>query len=264
MLRVQVCCTSPGDTTTRDSAWWDEWFAQYEAFLVHHAAIAEQEDVDSLLLDWAGHIALPGVPGAPADAATRWHDLLEAVRAEFTGPVGFDLLVAGTPEEYPYGGPWGGVAPIAGELDFLGMSVWMGLSSDPNATQEDLSAKVDERFALTLDAVHTESGLPLVLSSIAYGSYDGAAASALDVYEVALVGHFPESECSLVYDGVEQAMLYHALLEGVASRPHVVGSYPFNFGWIAQPAAPDYSLRGKAAEGVLRAWYQHVEAAEDE
>jgi hypothetical protein len=96
------------------------------------------------------------------------------------------------------------------------------------------------------------------LSSIAYGSFDGTAVGDRDVWEVALVAFFPEADLVLVNDPVEQAMVYQGTLKAVAARPHIVGTYPFSYNYIAIPLAPDYSIRGKAAEGVLAEWYAHA------
>jgi hypothetical protein len=43
-------------------------------------------------------------------------------------------------------------------------------------------------------------------------------------------------------------------MQAVADRPYVVGVYPFGYQYIALPQGPDYSIRGKPAEGVFAAW----------
>ncbi|MEW6093844.1 MAG: carboxypeptidase regulatory-like domain-containing protein, partial [Chloroflexota bacterium] len=78
----------------RDSAWWNTWFDRYEAFAVYHADLAAQSGAQALILggDWVAP-ALPGgqingaSSGVPADAASRWSDILSKVRTHYGGTV---------------------------------------------------------------------------------------------------------------------------------------------------------------------------------
>ncbi len=255
LLRVQVCCTPAPDTTSKDQAWWDEWYAQYESFVVHHARIAAEAQVDAILLDWSGHIALPGAPGAPVDAAERWGRMIAAMREVYGGPLGWDLLIGGRSGDYGEPWPWPNFRTIAHLFDFLGMSLWQGLADTTTPTQEELDTVVEAAFAASLDEVYKAIPLPQVLSSIAYASYDGGAMATLNVDDVALVPFFQEGKNVLTYDAVEQAMVFQAVMKAAARRPYIVGAYTFNYSYIAMPRAPDYSIRNKPAEQVVSEWY---------
>ncbi len=252
-LEPQVCCTPIPET--RSPAWVDEWFVQYEAFFVHHAKIAEESGVEAILMDWSGAAFLPGNPGAPANATARWKQLIAATRAVYKGKLGFNLLVFQLAGQRGPATFWDNLAPIASEFDFLGVAVWQGFATKKDATQTEIDGEVESTFAARLDPIFASTRLPQVLTAVAYGSFDGGAIAQLDVYDVAIPPFGPEKDSKLVYDGVEQAMVYQAILQAVAARPHVVGVFPFLTHYVALPKAPDYGIRGKAAEGVLSAWY---------
>ena len=74
----------------------------------------------------------------------------------------------------------------------------------------------------------------MLLSSIAYGSFNGSAVGDKSVGQVALETYFPEGETALVYDGAEQAMAVQAIMRAVAKRSFLVGSYPFQYQHNAQ------------------------------
>ena len=249
----------PGPTEGRSAEWWSAWFAQVRRFVLHHLEIAAAEGVDAVVLaGWGLDVGLPGTPGAPADAATRWRALLTDAHAAFPGQLGMGLLLFGA---LSYGGLpsyWDGVKPFADQLDFLAVSLWQPLAADGLATQDDLEAETEAVFAASLDSLHAASGLPIVLGPVAYASYDGAATNAHGVYEVGLSTFGPEADVTLTYDAVEQAMIYQALMKAIAGRPYLVGIYPFNYAYAPAPSAPDYSVTGKPAEAVLSAWYAHA------
>jgi hypothetical protein len=76
-----------------DPGWWPVWFAQYRTFALHHADLAQQTGARALILggDWllpalpGGKLADGTPSGVPADAETRWRDLIGEVRSRFEG-----------------------------------------------------------------------------------------------------------------------------------------------------------------------------------
>jgi hypothetical protein len=121
---------------------------------------------------------------------------------------------------------------------------------------EALTAEAEAVFRDVLDPLHGDTGLPVVLHSVAYGSYDGGANNRSDVFDIANAVYFPEALLQVESDLAEQAMIFDAVLAAVAARPYITGFYPFLYQYNALPLAPDYSVRGKPAEGVVAAWYR--------
>jgi hypothetical protein len=258
MFRIQVCCDTPTaqQLTGVPTTWYDEWFAQYDAFIQYHALLAQQEGVDAILLDWSGNLLLPGVATAPADAVARWTALIAHARQTYTGKLGYDLLTLGSgdPSQPPW--PFTNVAPIASLFDFFGIAMWGPLATTTTPTQAGLDQAVAALFAGTFAAVTNATGKPVIISGLAYGSFDGAAMAAIPYSDPGFSAAFgPESGASLPYDGIEQAMILQAVLTNVATTPTVVGVYPFHYNWVALPKDVGWSMRGKASESVLGEWY---------
>lgn len=261
LLFPQVCCTTlTGDPRLERSAEWvEEWFDQYKAFMVHHAIIGAEEGADAMLFDWSGANFLPSVyydVFTIEELQAKWATVVAAVRAEFSGPVGYNILPGHAYEAWGEPWPWGDFAYIADQFDFIGMSFWAGLAGKDDPTQAELDDAAERAFQASLDPVFEATGLPQILSAIAFGSFDGAARNELGVYDVALDAYFNENESTFVDDHAEQAMVMQAIMKAVASRPYVVGAYPFLYQYLALPTAADYSIRGKAAESVIARWYR--------
>jgi hypothetical protein len=257
ILEPQVCCNTSFEMELGED-WYREWFDQYEAFLLYHARIAADEGVDAMILDWSGgHIgALPGSPGAYPWFEERWRQLMAGARAVYRGPIGHTLLLAQPVGVHGPPWPYGELTTILDLFDYLGVSIWAGLAEGNDDSYAEIAERVESLFDADLLPVYQETGKPMILASVAYGSYDGGAQSKLGVYDVALEAYHPEQATRLVYDPIEQAMVFDAIMQAVAQRPYIVGIYPFLYQYIALPLSPDYSVRGKPAEQVIAAWYE--------
>jgi hypothetical protein len=260
VYRVQVCCTSVGDTTAKSTAWWDAWFATYQAFLVHHAEIAAATGVKQFLLDgFLGGVqsslpGSPGSPGAPADAEARWRKLMAAVRAAYSGQIGFGLLIANEAGSYALPGGFTQLATIGDLFDYYGWRMAQHLTTKVDASQAELDDAVEKTFVAAADAMYAASPKPQVITDVQYASFDGAAMNEVGVDEIVFVTGGAESASTRAYDGLEQAMVFQSILAAIAKRPFVIGMYAFNAKYVALPTAPDFSVRGKAAEKVMTDW----------
>src|SRR5262249_41884774 len=221
-FRPQVCCTFQGDTSGKSAAWWDAWFAAYQAFLVHHAQIAADTGVDQFFLQDL-RFAYPGNPQAAADAEARWRKLMPAVRAVYPGAIGQQLGINGNPGDNALPGNWAYVKPLDDLFDFYAVSILQGVTTSATASQGQIDAGVETLFMQSFDAIHAQSTTPLLVDNVAYASYDGGATVALGVDAVLSSTYGPESASTLTYDGIEQAMVYQSLMRAVASRPFIVG-----------------------------------------
>jgi hypothetical protein len=160
-FRPQVCCTFQGDTSGKSAAWWDAWFATYQAFLVHHAQIAADTGVDQIFLQDL-RFAYPGNPQAAADAEARWRKLMPAVRAVYHGAIGQQLGIIGSPGDNALPGNWPYVEPIDDLFDFYAVSIFKGVTTSATASQGQLDAGMETLFAQSFDAVHAQSTRPLL------------------------------------------------------------------------------------------------------
>ena len=258
LFRIQVCCTSPTEAqvATASSAWFDDWFAQYDAFVLYHAQLAQQEGVEAILLDWSGNLLLPGAASAPADAATRWNAVIDHARAAYSGKLGYDLLTLGSGDPAAQPWPFSSLGPLAARFDFFGIAMWGPLATTTTPTQSQLDQAVAALFAGTFASVSSATGKPIIISGLAYGSHDGAAQAAIPETDPGFAAAFGrEASATLPYDPLEQAMIVQAVMANIATTPTVVGLYPFHYNWVSLPKEAGFSLRGKPAEGVLTQWY---------
>ncbi|RMF48650.1 MAG: hypothetical protein D6755_03500, partial [Anaerolineae bacterium] len=107
--QAPVSATQWWQSPPLDETWWSLWFETYRRFALHHAYLAEQSGVQTLILGgpWTSP-ALPGSPQAPPDAEARWRSLLEEVRAAYTGEVRWAL---------PYASPESPLPPFLDAVD---------------------------------------------------------------------------------------------------------------------------------------------------
>jgi len=79
----------------RTAEWWDQWFDRYRSFAVYHADLASQSGSQALIL--GGEDVFPSLPSGvladgspsnvPADAESRWRNILTEVHQHFPGLV---------------------------------------------------------------------------------------------------------------------------------------------------------------------------------
>jgi len=154
----------------------------------------------------------------------------------------------------------GGIEELAHVLDFIAVYIWAGIADNVAPTQEHLDTNAEALFAGAIDPIYAAANLPII-APLAFASYDGGAINAIFVDDIAYINGFPERDSPQTFDGIEQAMIYQAIMKAVAKRPHITGVYPFGYNWVTMPLAPVYGIRGKAAEKVLAEWFESITAS---
>ena len=259
ILRPSICCNGPvpDDIADADPAWWDAWFSELARFIQFHAQIAEEEGVSAIVIFLGWDITLAST-SAPVDHVQRWEALATAWKSVYSGPVGYEVISGGPccPNQ-PVWDYVVGAERIKHVFDFLGVSIWSGIAADADASQQTLDANAEALFANTIDPIYADSGLPIIIPSLHFASYDGGAMNAA-TEEPAGAIFSPESDTDLTYDGIEQAMAMKAVLKAISSRPHITGLYSFHYNWVATPLDPGPSVRGKPAERLLADWYDSI------
>ncbi len=258
MMEPQVCCNSV--SAEHSEEWLRAWFNTYENFLLYHARVAAEEKVDAMFLDWSGAQvnALPGSHNAPAWTLERWREMMRKVRTVYKGPIGYNTLIIGDGDKQAEAWPWSSLQPIADQFDFIGVAVWSGIATSANESQTEMDRKMEHAIDVGVLPIYEATKRPVVFTGIAFASFDGAAINDKGVFEVALESYYPEQNTKLAWDGVEQAMAFQALMQAVAERPYVTGVYPFLYQYLAMPLSPDYSVRDKPAEALLKTWYERA------
>jgi len=213
-----------------NDAAWQQWFAEYEKYQLHYAALAQAAKVELLCIG----CEMSSTEGF----ADRWRNLVANVRKVYTGPIVYNCT-------------WGEEKNILwwDAVDIIGISAYY-----PVGRKEDLSLeKMISMWEMVRDQrlrqLSAKWKRPIMFMEIGMRSAHGCSAMPADY-----------SNMGLPWDGVEQAYFYESALRTFWDQPWFCGYVWWD--WPAglyprQQGARDVSfcIYGKPAEQVLREWY---------
>ncbi|HMB25466.1 MAG TPA: carboxypeptidase regulatory-like domain-containing protein, partial [Anaerolineales bacterium] len=211
----------------RDATWWDNWFAHYRAFAVHHADLASLSGAQAVILggDWitpalpTGTLADGAQSGVPADAEARWKNIIAEVRQHFRGNVIFAL---------PYDNGVV-VAPvnILKDADAVYLLWFAKLNGQPNPNKSDLFAEAGRLLDTNIAPIQVQVNKPFIIG-LSYPSSTYSATGCIPngsggcLYWTAL--NRPNADLSTVsLDLQQQADIYDAVFNAVNARSWVSG-----------------------------------------
>lgn len=243
------------DLSTEESAtWWDQWFQQESAFLVYHAQIAQEAGAEWFAFyPDAQHATVP-----PSDLDARFRALVAEIRGVYSGKVGVNFMefsnAAGTDLLIPdtTGFTW------LDAVDFVTLSAAGAMVSGSAATTDQL-VQGGERILGPVQAVAEAQGIPvLLLPAYASVAESWRGTSFYGVYGVGVAAYGGEDEWqeggTFSFSQQDQAKVLDAWYRVAAETPVVQSVLPFGYWNMDMPLVPDYSIRGKTAEGVVEAW----------
>lgn len=217
------------------------WFASYDAYLAHYAALAQADHADLFAIG-DEFDSMDTNPALTAD----WDHAISIVRKYYTGPI-------------TYGANYTNYQKVTfwNELDYVGIDAYFPLSRSADPTVAQLAAAWNAD-ADQIQAWRVASGLtskPLLITELGYPSETSAAANP--------GGWEPAQPVDL---GLQQK-LYQATFESIWQRPWLAGimwfwwANPSNPDWTGGPGDNGYTLRNKPAETTLRHWFTATPAA---
>ncbi len=244
-------------TAPRDFGWWLVWFEQYRTFILNHADLANQVQSAGLVLggEWLAP-ALPGgkladgsPSGVPADADTRWRDLIAEIRSRYGGVIFWALpydMIQDAPE-------------FMDSVDGIYLLFNQPLATEvetPTAQLTVEAGRLLDNGALPIYYLFDKPILVGVDYPSAYGSVTGCITSATDTCAQAdkLSPTLPDQP-TVGVDLAEQMNAYDAVLTAVSQRNWLSGVIARGY---YPPAALQYksaSIHGKPAEAMLRTWF---------
>jgi hypothetical protein len=244
---------------TRDYPWWVSFFERYSNFILHHASIASSTNANSLILggDWLDP-ALPdgllgdGTPSkVPQDSETRWRDLIKQVRDRYSGTIAWAL-------SYPIG--ISNPPPFLDAVDQVYILWSAPLSSQPNATLEDMQAQAGSIMDQELLPFQQRMGKPVIIA-ISYPSIDGGSSGCIAILGGGCLDYdmlnLPNPDIpELALNLQDQANAYNAVLYAINQRGWISGYV--SMGYYPPTVLQDksVSIHGKPASGVLWYWSQ--------
>lgn len=233
---------------SNSAAWYDAFFAEVKAAVMHHAVIAQQEGVEMLILsnhNWVDTTG--GTQLIRQQINTKWQEIIAAVRALYPSvQITTDYYVDHADYDW------------YGDLDYLGDKWWVQLTSSPTATIGDLyAAALSELTTKYLPISQRFGNKPFVFPEVAYYSAETSAQQTYGVYAPEISDFDPETSINSAWD--EQALAYEAVLWAMAETPWVQGCYSFGYAYFDFDSR-GYSIRGKTAEEVMSQIYQQLNA----
>jgi hypothetical protein len=184
---------------------WDGLFQSYTQFVLHYAAIAEQEGVDILVIGVEKNsMTDPGVAGVDKPDR-RWRDMIAATRCVYGGQITYSANLAGSYDEtycYPC------TITFWDALDLIGFELYKGLTRnnlDPSVAQ--LQQSIGHILSQHVVPLAQRYGKRVLIPEINFYSFDGVNTSPIG----ASGSHPPDWD--------EQARLYTAVLQELSRNP---------------------------------------------
>lgn len=170
-----------------------EWSNQYEAFILHYAALAEANGVEML--------SVGSELGSLEEKDEFWMPLIRKVRQNYRGK----LLYSANWDHYRYPTFWG-------QLDFIGLTSYFELSQSLQPEYEEL-LKSWQRRKKEILKFQKEHPQKIIFTEVGYPSLDGSAKYPWNYYASAK----PDPE--------EQALCYRAFIQAWSDTPELAGVY---------------------------------------
>ena len=226
-----------GDLKMGSEPEWEAWFASYEKFILHYAALAEREKMDALAVGTELSKSTP--------RASDWRRLISRVRSVYRGPV-------------TYCANWQEADSIAfwDALDFIGIQAYYPVAAKARPSLPEIrSAWLP--VASRLEALSKTTGKSIAFTEVGYKSVTGALIEPWKWDD----GGPPDFEL--------QRDAYRAMFDVFWDRPWFAGTFIWKWhpyfksgpagsrrpGEFSNPGASDFTPQGKPASEVLREVY---------
>jgi hypothetical protein len=228
--------------------WYDAFFDEVKAAFMYHARIAQQEDVEMLILpNFYFHDG--DNPSSAAYINQKWKDVIAEIREVYSRPITTDNYYAGQTHYDWYG-----------DLDYLGDIWWEKLADTDSASFDTMKTQALQVLEDKYLPIYQKFNKPFIFTEVAYYSADGSATQQYGVYSSEISDFEPES-LTVVSDWQEQADAYEAVLGSFAETPWVQGAYPFAYAYFDFDSK-GYSIRAKTSEEVTKLLYAQINAAQ--
>ncbi|WKZ42877.1 MAG: hypothetical protein QY302_12320 [Anaerolineales bacterium] len=246
----------------RDTTWWNEWFERYRNFIIHFADQATQSGAQAIVIggDWI----LPALPnglladgspsGVPADAETRWKNLIAEVRQHFRGNVLFALPYNSTDFTLPVN--------ILRDTDGVYFLWFVKLSDQASPIKTDMINEAGRLLDSNIAPWQPQVGKPFILglsypssSYSATGCIPNGSGGCLDWTAL----NRPNTDISTVnLDLQQQVDIYEAVLTAMNTRSWVSGFISRGYFEPVELQDKSASVHGKPARDLLWYWFPRL------
>lgn len=250
------------NSAPRDSGWWDTWFNHYRAFAVNFADLATQSGSQALILggDWitpalpSGTLANGSPSGVPADAETRWLNIITEVRQHFHGNVLFAIPYDNNVLTPPIN--------IMKNVDAVYLLWTVKLSTSATPNKADMLTEAGNLLDTNIAPIQTQVNKPFVIA-IAYPSASYSATGCIPNGSNGCLDwttlNRPNADIGAInLDLQQQVDIYDAMFNAINARAWVSGFV--SRGYYAPAALQDKSasIHGKPATDLLWYWFPRL------
>lgn len=228
-----------GEIAMRSEEDWRAWFESYRELVLHYARLAERLEIPALAVGTELH-------ATARDRPEDWRRIIREVREVYSGQLTYAANWYGEIEDVTF---WD-------ELDFIGVQAYFPSGDERLPTVEALVAGWRPHVE-RLEALHRETGKPIVFTEMGYVSREGATVDPWTWPERAHGQPRPlASEAGLEL----QARAYEAFFRALWDRPWFAGVYVWKWHPTIPAGEPNpylgFTPQGKPAEEVLRRWFR--------
>jgi hypothetical protein len=250
-------------TAPRDSGWWDNWFNHYRAFAINFADMATKAEAQAIIIggEWiapalpSGKLADGNPSGVPADAETRWKNIVAEIRQHYRGLVLFAL---------PYNNRIDIPAPINLLKDTDGTYLlWFAkLSDQANPNPGNMTAEAGRLLDENVYPVQSQTGKPIIIgisypssTSSATGCIPDGSGNCLDWTSL----NRPNADLNtVILDLQQQFDIYNTMFNAINGRPWVSGIVSRGYYPPVELQDKSASVHGKPAANLLWYWFPRL------
>lgn len=222
---------------------WDDWFENYQKFILHYANLAQEENIDVLVVG----TELDSSIWEDSNSEAHWRKIIAKVREVYSGKLTYSLGCYNNNCNLP------SQIKFWDNLDYIGLEPYFGVTNVNNPTIKEIKTSFDTNFKKYAKPLYEKYNKPILLTEVNIYSYDGA-----NKDPIAPVS--PNAKA----DHQEQAEYYEALFQSIEDKNWIQGVYLWS--WYLDAVTQKYdkqdvgdSFFNKPAGQVIRKWYGKIE-----
>ena len=221
---------------------WQEWFRNYEEFILHYAVLAEEEEMEMLCIGTELHKTC-------TEREENWRQLIAKIREVYSGELTYAANFSGEYEEIGF---WD-------KLDYIGVQAYFSLTENEEASLEEL--KKGWKNPLTdLENFSRKFDKPVLFTEVGYKSTKDSGKTPWEWPQ-----RISTEERENLHSEQHQADLYEALFTEVFDQPFIAGVHLWKWfptygdddsRYRKRSFDIDFSPQGKLAETVMSKWFK--------
>jgi hypothetical protein len=219
----------------------DRWFAAYQKFMEYAAGLAEENNIDMLII---GKLAAFGFD--PIQDA-NWRSLVHTMRQSYNGKIAY--LVESYHDPDLSKATWGDA------LDYVVVNYWNSISDSTTPNVNEFQTEMNRFANEVMDPYYAKHQTPIIFMTSFQSHTLAATGKWVEPFNTA-----PE----IIRDFMIQADLYEIFFETMIGREWFKGTLPYGY-WFFDGFHPDfafdrsYNVRNKPGGLVIRSWFGRIE-----